>query len=124
MTRHESLALIDRAAIMRLSKEVDESLIPEIGGLFLVELDSRIKDATAALENDQLEVVKRSLHAIVGSAGSFGARQLVAVIRQIEKICDPAHEELLVQFMRVLDDVAAKTAGRLSAELSSIRMGS
>lgn len=121
LSGHEALPLVDRSALVRMAKEVDASLIPELGSQFLLEIDARIAEATRAVERRDYGLVRTSLHTLVSTAASFGARQLTAVIRQVEKLATGSDPELLGQFMAVLAQVAAKTSAALAAELRSRR---
>lgn len=115
-SRHLGLPLLDRSALTRMAKQVDASLIPEIGSMFLVELEGKLRDVQRLAEGGRHGLIPKVVHPLKSSAASFGARRLAEVVKQLEKAAAAGDSELTEQYLAVIGDVAAKSSELLRSQ--------
>lgn len=104
-------APLDQAAIgtlRALNPDDGGEFFKELVGLFLQDTPPRIAEIEANLAAGDLQRLTRAAHSIKGSAGNFGASQLVAVSARIEQLgkagdlttVPPLLESLKAEFAR------------------------
>ncbi|MDX1571645.1 MAG: response regulator [Xanthomonadales bacterium] len=117
---HESLPLLDRSGLVRMQKEVDASLIPEIGSMFLIELEAKIKDAQRLAAKNRYKLIPKVIHPLKSSTRSFGAKRLAEIISQLEKTAGSEDEEVSDQYLALLEEVAKETSELLRAQFRKL----
>jgi PAS domain S-box-containing protein len=114
-------APIDSVALDRLRQALGEAAMSELIGTFLREAPQLLATMRSAVEQGDIEDVRRAAHTLKSNAATFGAAELSEVARALER---EAHEgardralELVDGADRLFDDVLvalATQAGELS----------
>lgn len=96
----------------------DLSLMEEVIEIFLNETPKRLKKIQRALEMGDLKGLEREAHALKGSAGSLGARQLEERAKKLQSASREGHLEEARRLLEPLRHEVIKLQGQLAQILS------
>jgi HPt (histidine-containing phosphotransfer) domain-containing protein len=82
----------DRATLNELRAEGD-NLLPELVGIFQIELGKGLDQLTQALAARDCIAVARIAHTLKGTAGNFGAKQMHEMAARMDQIARAGHAE-------------------------------
>jgi two-component system sensor histidine kinase/response regulator len=79
-------AIIDRSVLdeLRALGNPGDDLLGEVIGVFLVEGPGEVRSVNEALASSDVAAIQRAAHRLKGSALGVGARQLAAVVAEVE----------------------------------------
>ena len=117
---HSKLPLLDRGALLKLRKEVDVSLIPEIASAFIIEAKNKMDDALQYAAENKLSAVPKLLQSVRSSAASFGARQLESLISQVEAAIQSKQHDLASHYLQETAKVTEETNRLLTEHLAEL----
>ena len=105
---------IDLAGLRALAADVGADNLGDLMQSFLETSRQRIEAISAAAETGDLAVVEKHAHALISSAGTFGALRVSELARKIEAACMAGNHETV---LRLHDELrkcfaAAETALR------------
>lgn len=112
--------LFDRAAVLA-NLDGDTDLLREIAGIFL---DSYVDDITrigAAIATADADAVYSLVHTLKGSAGNFGAAELVATARVMEQQARQGHLDSVTADFRRLSELLEQLAAELRDATNSAK---
>ena len=117
---HMKLPLVDRGALIKLRKELDVSLIPEILSAFILEAEHKVGEAVKYAEEKKFSAVPKLLQPVRSSAASFGARQLESLISQVEAAIQSKQHDLASHYLAETAKVAKETNRLLTEHLAEL----
>lgn len=89
--------LLDFSILKQLEKETTIELMPQMMTIFIKEMKSRQEKIVNALESQNLEQLEQQSHALKGSAGTFGAKKLHIIAKEVEIACKENQAPLALQ---------------------------
>jgi PAS domain S-box-containing protein len=111
------LPLLDVAVLDNMERETSSDLVKEILGIFVEETRVRLVTLGACM-NAALEEITSAAHAIKSSAGTFGARRLQEVARQVEVAARAGEDDSARKLIQSVLDVGSETLGSYMNHLS------
>ncbi|HEX6710471.1 MAG TPA: PAS domain S-box protein [Rubrobacter sp.] len=75
---------LDHTVIANLRELGDSELLSELTGMFIEEVPERLGALHEAMENGDVQTVRRIAHALKGSSGNMGARQMSRLCQELE----------------------------------------
>lgn len=95
---------LDDAAVARLRRLGGEKLVREMIALFLDYAPKRIAAARAAEQSGDLHALAQAVHPLKSSAGNVGARAMMELATQIEKLAQDKQPGPIPPMLRQLED--------------------
>ena len=116
---HSSRNHLDREAILA-RMDGDEDLLREILAIFLEYAPRRLEEIRAAIKNGDFVSLRRTIHALKGSAGYLEAKTLLEAIYQLDQLAVSADSqrlpEALVEFEQHLEELTTAVAALVSKD--------
>ncbi|TAK21550.1 MAG: Hpt domain-containing protein [Chloroflexota bacterium] len=109
---------LDSEALARLAKLgrlTDQNLLGDLVALFARDVPPRIAACQDALDRDDPESLRRGAHAIKGTAGALGARELGALCARIETEAGVATPGDVSGLVSALDSAFRRACAALEA---------
>lgn len=104
---------LEPAALAQLEADTDASLIPEIMGIFVKELEIRLENLQSALDTEEWSRVEHEAHGIKSSSGTFAAMRLREAAKEVEDACKRGD-------LRQVPEIAKALFWRAEATISAI----
>ena len=104
--------LLDETCLSRLEKDVGPELLITLVASFTAELERRLSQVKAAQANSDLSTLAQEVHAIKGSAATFGAPALSALALTLERAARAGEAGLA---WGTLPDLLAMAEGTLAS---------
>ncbi len=107
--------------------ELGIKVFAEFSQVFLTEIDSRVRDFSAALEAHDYQEFQRLAHKLRGSIRTLGAHSIADALQNIEDHCrkesQPNHQTLLQWRKQILDGIP-RLVGDLREFTASLKSAS
>ena len=105
------------ASLRGLQEEGEPNILNELIELFLEEAPPQLAALGEAIEGGDARTVERVAHTLKGSSGNMGARRMVAVCAELEKVGGSGELTRAPQLLERLEVEFERTRQALNAEL-------
>ncbi|GAA0545536.1 signal transduction histidine kinase/CheY-like chemotaxis protein [Rhizomicrobium palustre] len=105
--------LLDEANLEDLNEAVELEKTVEFVSVFLSDAAERLAQIDTAMGAGDLETVSRCAHALISMAGTFGAREMSAAARRLEKAAKAGDGAAAQTLSAALTDIARNTEAAL-----------
>lgn len=110
---------LDESVLEKLGKMGGDKFVGELIGLFLEHVPQKIDAAVAGEKAGDLVAVQRAVHSVKSSAGNIGAKALLELSAELERLASDGNEKSIPPLMRRLEAAYS----RLRPRLETIKKG-
>ena len=112
--------ILDKTVLEKLKKEISAEALPAILGIYLNELEKRIKLIHQYHLANQITGLGGEAHALKSSSASFGALSLAETARELELAARESNHENIALHMENLQPLANRTIEAIKAYLADL----
>ncbi len=111
---------LDRTVLTELGEQVGPENVHLIVGALLADLDPSVQRISQALVDRDRELLQQQAHRLKGAVGSLGARELSALLLQVQTTSQDATWEQLDALVASVRRAAAEVAAALHAAVGGV----